>query len=88
MNIKNLVKNNNQATFVYYRQGLAYYSVKDQEDNQSYIFPVDTKDLGDATLNATEKAIMLMRYIRQAIEAESIAKFQDEREGDICMPVG
>lgn len=75
MKIIDFVKNNNLAHFVYYRQGTAYFCVKNLEDELNYLFPVDIKDIGDATINASEKAILLMRYIRKAIESGSITKY-------------
>ncbi len=65
MNIKDIVKNNS-VTFNYYRKGNLYFTV--QYEGQTYIFPVPTDDLGDATVNNVDKAIYLMRYIRKAID--------------------
>jgi hypothetical protein len=65
MNIKDIVKNNT-VTFNYYRQGVMYYEVT--YNDAEYTFPVPLSDVGDATLNVAEKAILYMRYIRKAIE--------------------
>jgi hypothetical protein len=35
------------------------------------MFPVPVADVGDATLRAQEKAILFMRYIRNAMEEGS-----------------
>ena len=57
MNIKDIVKNNT-VQFLRYRKGLAYYSVKVPDGNQEYMFPVPLEDVGDATLEAEDKAIV------------------------------
>lgn len=33
-----------------------------------YIFPVPVADIGDATVQTTDKVIVFMRYIRKALE--------------------
>lgn len=40
----------------------------------TYCFPVPLDDVGDATFNATEKALLFMRYIRKAQEEGSFVK--------------
>ena len=65
MNIKEIVKNNT-VRFVRYRQGIAYYGVSVPAKG-AYVFPVPLDDIGDATLELEEKAIMFMRYIRRAV---------------------
>jgi len=64
MNIKDIVKDN-KVNFLKYRHQIAYYKVS--YEGTEYMFPVPLDDVGDATLNATEKAITYMRYIRKAI---------------------
>ena len=73
MNIIRFVKNN-VVTFARLRHGVAYYNVKDTESEDTYQFPVPLSDIGDATLEATEKAMLFMRYIRQAISDSTLAK--------------
>lgn len=65
MRITEIVKNNT-ARFGFYRQGYIYYEVQLPEGK--YSFPIDLKDLGQATVSREEKAITLMRYIRKALE--------------------
>lgn len=65
MNIKDIVKDNT-VYFLYYRQMYFYYGVDVGE--QKFSFPINIRDLAGATLLAEEKAIMYMRYIRQAME--------------------
>ena len=69
--IKRIVKDN-KAGFWYYRQQHFYYVI--YVDNAPYIFPIPLEDLGDASLNAEEKAIHLMRYIRKAIEDKTFVR--------------
>jgi|HubBroStandDraft_5_1064220.scaffolds.fasta_scaffold694730_2 hypothetical protein len=77
MNIKDIVKDN-QVRFLRYRQGVMYYSVSVPGVSQEHMFPVPVADVGDATLEAQEKAIMFMRYIRKAIEEGSfVPVFKD-----------
>ena len=65
MNIKDIVKDNT-VRFVRYRQGIAYYGVNVPADG-AYVFPVPLDDIGDATLELEDKAIMFMRYIKRAM---------------------
>ena len=67
MDIKKIVKDN-EVRFDRYRQGIVYYSVRVPAENSEYTFPVDLKDIGDATLLARDKAIVFMRYIRKALD--------------------
>ncbi len=67
MNIKEIVKDNT-VRFQRYRQNYMYYVVTVPGEEAEYSFPVPLEDVGDATLNAEEKAITYMRYIRKAIE--------------------
>ena len=59
MKIKDIVKNQ-RARFVFYRDRTLWY----QTDN-GFEFPVPLDDVGGATFNADEKAILMMRYIRK-----------------------
>ncbi len=65
MNIKELVKNK-QVIFEYYRDSKLYYSVQGTD----FIFPVptDPKEIGNATFNRCDKAILFMRYIRKYLK--------------------
>ena len=68
--ISELVKDN-IVTFQHYRAGFLYYSIAYNDKASGmhdYIFPVPISDCGEATFNKQEKAIMLMRYIRKAID--------------------
>lgn len=65
MNIKDIVKDNT-VRFVRYRQGIAYYGVNVPAEG-TYVFPVPLEDIGDATLELEDRAIMFMRYIKRAM---------------------
>ena len=67
MEIKEIVKDN-VVRFAKYRKGYAYYAVRVPSEDANYTFPVPLSDIGDATLLATDKALVFMRYIRQALE--------------------
>ncbi len=75
MNIKDIVKHNH-VTFLRYRQGVLYYRVSVPGVSHELMFPVPLTDVGDATLEAREKAIMFMRYIRQAIAQGTLVPVQ------------
>jgi len=62
MNIKPLIKNQ-CAHFEFYRDGSLFYKT----DN-GFQFPIPLSDAGAATINKSEKAIFLMRYIRKHLE--------------------
>lgn len=69
MNIKDIVKDN-KVYFLFYRQQHMYYGV--DVGDQKLMFPVPLEDVQEATLNAEEKAITYMRYIRRAIEGNML----------------
>lgn len=69
VNIKDLVKNT-YCHFAYLRCGQAYYTL--HQGGFMYTFPVEISDLGNATINTQEKGMTMMRYIRKAIEANTL----------------
>ena len=73
MDIKEIVKDN-EVSFAKYRQGYAYYTVRVPSEGVNYIFPVPLSDIGDATLLAKDKALVFMRYIRQALQDGTFIK--------------
>jgi hypothetical protein len=73
MEIKELVREN-EVRFVRYRQGFAYYAIRARAESVDYVFPVPLSDIGDATLLANDRAIVFMRYIRQALENGTFVK--------------
>jgi len=72
--IKYIVKNR-FAHFLYYRHNTLYYTVL--VDDEEYMFPVPTDDLMEATVEATERAITLMRYIRKAIDVGAFVRYYE-----------
>lgn len=68
----------NEANFVNYRDGNLYYSIFVSENSNitEYTFPIDitnTEDIGNASFEASySKALTLMRYVRKAIENNTI----------------
>jgi len=71
MKITDFVNKENICSFLYYRQGYMYYKVASNILG-AYKFPVPVDDLGEATINNEEKSIFLMRYIRKAIDDNTI----------------
>jgi hypothetical protein len=64
MNIKEMVKDNKQVTFEFYRKSELWYKTE-----CGFMFPVPIKDCGDGTFLPKDKAMMFMRYIRKQIQA-------------------
>ena len=72
IDIKALVKDNH-VCFNEYRKGIFYYQIVDTEEDLSiYSFPVPLEDVGDGTLKLYDKAITFMRWIRKAIEDNTL----------------
>lgn len=66
--IKQIVRDNNMAEFSHYIDGNLWYEVIYVDENllpATFSFPVPINDVGNATLNRIEKALLLMRYIRR-----------------------
>lgn len=61
-NIKDMVKNGKKVTFVKFRKGELIYTTE-----CGFEFPVPVNDTGDGVFNATDKAMLFMRYIRKHI---------------------
>jgi hypothetical protein len=79
MNIKELIKNN-FVKFDSYRQGNFYYKIIKseqtalQEESIAYLFTVPIDDIGAATLLSEDKAITFMRWIRKAINDNTLVR--------------
>lgn len=76
--LKELVKNN-IVTFSHYRQGYFHYDLIVQSSEAEldvYQFPVPIDDIGTATLMANDKAITYMRWIRKAMEDNTLFKLK------------
>ena len=63
MNIKELVKDK-RVIFVMYRKNELWYKV----EGTDFLFPVPIADTGDGTFLSSDKAILMMRYIRKQLE--------------------
>ena len=79
MNIKDLIKDN-FVKFDSYRRGIFYYKITDSkqsalpEESVTYIFTVPVDDIGTATLLPESKAITFMRWIRKAINDNTLVR--------------
>lgn len=78
MSLKKLIKGN-RCFFLSYRAGFLYYKILDFNNLVDgvptiYQFTIPIDDVGNGTLNDTEKAITLMRWIRKAIENNELIK--------------
>ena len=73
MDIKEIVKDN-EVRFAKYRRGYAYYTVRVPSQGIDYMFPVPISDVANATLHATDKAMVFMRYIRKALAEDTFVK--------------
>ena len=62
--VKELVSGNT-VQFLHYRKGHMYYEVVEYPE---FVFPVPVEDIGDATFNARDKALLFMRYIRKHLD--------------------
>ncbi len=68
----------NMARFSHMISGVMYYKVEGDDDSL-YMFPIDAKnldDIGTSTFEAEIKAVTLMRYIRKAIDENSLIKIK------------
>lgn len=75
MQLREFVYNkNSEVTFDFYRAGIFYYRVWRRGTTEYYIFPVPVDDIGNATLLWKDKAITYMRWIRKAIEENTMVK--------------
>lgn len=71
LSVKDMVKDNKQVTFVHFREGELWYQTED-----GFQFPVPVIDLGTATMLATDKALLFMRYIRKHADMLTQARAQ------------
>jgi len=79
MNIKDIVTKEHVVSFDSYRAGFFYYNVYNSNktpDGETYQFTIPTEDIAGATLMATDKAITFMRWIRKAIENNTLIKIK------------
>ena len=70
--IGDIITKEARAHFLRYRQGNLFYGM--WIDDSLFEFPVQADDLDGATVNGTEKAVTLMRYIRKAVNEGTFVK--------------
>lgn len=77
MTLKQIVTLQSLAKFDYAISGVLYYSI--EHENGKITFPVDMnnkEDVGTTTFLSSYKPITLMRYIRKAIENNSLIEIK------------
>ena len=67
-NIKNMVKDK-IVTFLFFKEGELWYTTE-----CGFEFPVPITDVGTAAMNAQDKAILFMRWIRKHLALIEEAK--------------
>ena len=72
MIILEMVKDNKQVNFLFYRDSNLWYKTED-----GFQFPVPIEDIGNATFLAQDKALLFMRYIRKHLDDLSSVKAAD-----------
>lgn len=73
MTLKEIVTSTNFAEFSYAIAGVLYYKVK--VGDKEVIFPIDMNDkddVGTTTFESCYRPITLMRYIRKAIDNDTL----------------
>jgi hypothetical protein len=63
VDIKALYQSQEKVTFQYFKDGDFWY-----QTDSGFLFPVPLSDLAGATLNATDKATLFVRYIRKYLK--------------------
>lgn len=76
--LKEMVNNNQRVTFSYFRDKELWYSTE-----CGFLFPVPINDTGTAVFNASDKAILFMRYIRKYIDFLHKSKEEQINDGDL-----
>lgn len=71
MNIIEFIKEKNKVYFQYFRDGNFFYSVHRYGTNEYYHFPVPLDDIGTATMENQDKALLFMRWIQKAIKDQT-----------------
>lgn len=79
MLLKDIMKSPNPAKFSHAIAGVLYYKI--EVDDKVVMFPIDMnnkEDVGTATFEAEYKPLTLMRYIRKAIDNDSLIIFPNK----------
>lgn len=61
--LKDMVSNNKTVSFLYYKDSNLWYKTE-----CDFAFPVPIDDVGTATMLATDKAMLFMRYIWKQLD--------------------
>lgn len=85
--LKELVHKDNMVFFSHFKEGKLYYAIVEKaeqkvgENGVSYVpdrevweFPIPIEDTGSGKFNWQDKASLYMRWIRKAIEDQTIRK--------------
>lgn len=76
MNLKDMVSDGKQVTFIRYKHQMLWYVTE-----CGFEFPVPVSDTGDAEFAAQDKATFFMRWIRKQIQAIKEEKRNMETQG-------
>lgn len=63
MNVREHVERGQKARFEFYHMGVLYYRT-----DKGLLFEVPVEDTGSGVLNAEDKAILFMRWIRKQLQ--------------------
>lgn len=77
MKLKDLVTKEHVVAFDSFRAGFFYYNVYNSNNTpkgDTYQFTVPVEDIGGSTLMAHDRAITFMRWIRKAIDNDTLIK--------------
>jgi len=69
VSLKEMVTGDKKVKFVFYRDKALHYETED-----GFIFPVPIEEAGSATFRAEERAMLMMRYIRNHLKAMQTAR--------------
>jgi len=72
MNLKDIIKTNDNCYFNYYKNGFMFYSFF--YDGNECLFPIPIIELSNEKMDYCVKSIKVMSYIRKAINDKSITK--------------
>ena len=76
--IKDMVKDNKKVTFLFFKKDEFWYQTE-----CGFKFPVPYSDIGDATMLATDKAILFMRYIKPHLKLVEDTRKSAQQEAEI-----
>lgn len=74
LKVTDFVQKDVRVYFDSFRAGVFYYWVEHQTSGEQYQFQVPIEEVGNATLNARDKSVMFMRWIRKGLEDKTMVK--------------